>query len=311
MTFKNPFILLFTAPRNWLVLAAALNVHGELWAVTYDDIAPILTKHCVICHNGPAAPSGLQLNTLENIQKGSQSGAVAISGNASGSELVRRIRGESQPRMPLTGPPFLADDDINRIASWIDAGMPAGTIAASTTPAPPPRIKGPDDELLYSDVAPIFLQRCVKCHRHNAPEGPAPEGLSLQTYADVIRGGDRLVIVPGQVRASELVRRIHGIAQPRMPFDGPPWLSEDEIRLISQWIDQGARDNDGQAAPPPIGQPVRLHGRLTGQWSLDGLPLVVDGGTRIKKSPRPGSYVEVRGYIGNDGLVHATRIRQR
>ena len=37
-------------------------------------------------------------------------------------------------------------------------------------------------------------------------------------------------MVPGKPEASELVRRIRGQAHPRMPFDGPPYLSDDEIR---------------------------------------------------------------------------------
>ena len=298
--------------RATLLLMSMLSA-APLAAATYDEVADILAAKCIVCHQGPAAPKGLQLNSLDNIRKGSAGSPVAIPGNAADSELVRRIRGESLPRMPLTGPPFLSDDEINTISAWIDAGMPAGS-SASTTPAnsqAATRQRQPGEPVVYSDVAPIFLQRCVKCHRRNAPDGGPPEGLSLQTYKETLRGGDRVVLVPGIVEASELARRIHGIARPRMPFDGPPWLSEDEITLISQWIEQGARDNDGRQAPMPVGQPVRLHGRLTGRWSLDGLPLIVDSGTRIKKSPRPGDYVRVRGYVERDGRIYAERIRSR
>jgi hypothetical protein len=251
------------------------------------------------------------LTSHENILKGSQTGPVVVAGNANGSELVRRIRGESQPRMPLTGPPFLSDDETRLIAEWIDSGAqdsPADAPVAQSMPQP--RKLGPNDKLVYSDVAPIFLQRCIKCHRSDAPNGP-PEGLSLKSYDDMIRGGERVVIVPGYPQVSEIVRRIRGIARPRMPFDGPPWLSEEEIARITQWIEQGARDDEGNVARPPVGREVRLYGRLTGQWSVEGLPLIVDGGTRLKKAPRPGGYVEVRGFVGNDGRVHATRIRSR
>lgn len=36
------------------------------------------------------------------------------------------------------------------------------------------------------------------------------------------------------------MRRIRGSARPRMPLDGPPYLSEAEVALISRWIDAGA-----------------------------------------------------------------------
>ncbi|RMF58205.1 MAG: hypothetical protein D6748_09440, partial [Calditrichaeota bacterium] len=111
--------------------------------------------------------------------------------------------------------------------------------------------------------------------------------------------------------ASELVRRIKGLAHPRMPFDGPPYLSDSEIRLIEKWVQQGARDSSGTPAPLPVNARIRLHGTLSGKWILDGLPLKVNSSTRLKKSPQPGDYVRVRGIILPDGSIQAVRIRRR
>ena len=210
--------------------------------------------------------------------------------------------------MPLSGPPYLSDQQIQSIVRWIDGGMPQGQTQA--TAQKPAKTYQPGDPVNYSDVAPIFAQRCVKCHRANAPGGP-PEGLSLMDYDSILRGGDRVVIIPGVPGASELVRRIAGMARPRMPFDGPPWLTDAEIRMISDWIQQGAKSADGKPAAPPVGARVRLHGRLTARWALDGVPLVVDGNTRIKKAPSIGDYVRIRGFVGRDGRIHVTRIRSR
>jgi len=96
-----------------------------------------------------------------------------------------------------------------------------------------------------------------------------------------------------------------------MPFDGPPYLSEDEIHLIEDWITQGARNAEGTPAHVPRGARVRLHGKLTDFWKLDALPLEVSRRTRIDKKPRPGDYVEVRGRLEADGRVLAERIRRR
>ncbi len=38
-----------------------------------------------------------------------------------------------------------------------------------------------------------------------------------------------------------------------MPFDGPPYLDKDEIRLIEDWIAQGARNANGVKSPIPAG----------------------------------------------------------
>ena len=57
------------------------------------------------------------------------------------------------------------------------------------------------------------------------------------------------VVKAGDPNASELVRRIRGQARPRMPLDGPPYLSIDEIRLIEDWIAQGARASTSRRRP--------------------------------------------------------------
>jgi hypothetical protein len=61
----------------------------------------------------------------------------------------------------------------------------------------------------------------------------------------------------------------------------------------------------------PVGRRVRLRGRLSGIWSLDGLPLGVRAETELKKKPSIGDYVEVRGRVTGKGAVEAERIRVR
>jgi hypothetical protein len=141
--------------------------------------------------------------------------------------------------------------------------------------------------------------------------GPAPEGYRLTSYAAVLSSDDRVRVVPGNPAASELVRRIRGQARPRMPMDGPPYLSAEETDLIVAWIKQGARNADGRPAAIPAHARVRLHGSLSRRWALDGLQLITSGSTRIDKSPRTGDYVEVRGRLTPDGAVVAERIRRR
>lgn len=279
------------------------------------EVAAIITDRCVICHNGEGAPLGLRLDTLDGLRAGSTKGPVAIPGDADASELVKRIRGESLPRMPLTGPPYLADGQIARIARWIDDGMPASGPAGGGSPQPgptgPPALPASGEPVTFAHVEPILLQRCVKCHTDEGLRGPPPEGLRLKTYDLVLRGGDRVVVIPGQPGVSELVRRITGKAQPRMPFDGPPYLSDEQSRVITEWVAQGARDAGGNAAPIPVGARVRLHGTLTGRWELDGQPLRVGPGARIKDRVAVGEHVRVRGTVGPAGEIAVERIQRR
>lgn len=282
-------------------------------APNYADVAPIFANNCIGCHGGADAVLGLRLDSLDGIRRGSENGPVALPGKPGQSELVRRIKGLSEPRMPLTGPPFLEDGLIARIEAWVAAGMPEGV---STTPRaeamPVRRLPMPGEPVAWSDVAPILLKRCVKCHTDNGlmPGGP-PEGLRLKTLELVLAGGERVVVIPGNPGASELVRRIRGQSRPRMPLDGPPFLTDEEIRVIVDWIDRGAANDSGNTAPVPVGAKVRFEGVLTGRWAVDGTPVTVTTGARIDKNPRVGDHVEVRGTVAPDGSIFVERIRRR
>lgn len=280
---------------------------------TYADIAPILAENCVGCHGGPDAVLGLRLDSLDGLRRGSRNGPVAVPGQPGGSELVRRIRGISEPRMPLTGPPFLDDGQITLIEAWVAAGMPEGQAAAPQADATPPRhVPMPGEPVMWGDIAPILLKHCVKCHTDNGLiAGGPPEGLRLKSLDSVLAGGERIVVVPRNPGVSELVRRVRGLSQPRMPLDGPPYLSGEEIRLIMDWVAWGALNDAGNTAPIPVGAAVRFEGLLTARWEVDGAPVTVTSGTRIDKNPQVGDYVEVRGRVTPDGSLSVERIRRR
>jgi len=293
-----------------LLLAGAYAAPGG--AVTYADLAPILAERCTMCHSGEAAPLGLKLDSLDGLLQGSVKGPVVKPGDPGGSELVRRLKGESQPRMPMTGPPFLADSQVAMFEAWVADGLPRGDSAGTqkAAQAAPPR-PAPGEAVTWAHVAPIFATRCAKCHTEQGLMGPAPEGYRLTAYETAIATLDRARVVPGLPAASELVRRIRGQARPRMPFDGPPYLDSNEISLIEDWIAAGARSAEGEPAVLPQGAKLRLHGTLEARWRLDGLPLAVGSATRIDKSPSPGDYVEVRGRLGPGPSVLVERLRRR
>ena len=71
--------------------------------------------NCVLCHSGGTGAAGVNLDSYANIKRGSVNGPVVVPRQPGASELVRRLRGESQPRMPLTGPPYLDDATLARI----------------------------------------------------------------------------------------------------------------------------------------------------------------------------------------------------
>jgi hypothetical protein len=88
----------------------------------WEDVSPIFTKYCINCHSSYGAALGLRLDSYNAALAGSVRGAVLLPGNPANSEVVRRLRGESVPRMPFLGYP-LKQDEIELIERWIDGGL--------------------------------------------------------------------------------------------------------------------------------------------------------------------------------------------
>lgn len=300
-----------------LVLSTLLVIPGWLSpgfaaSVDYPAVAAIFQARCVMCHSGTNPPLGLRLDSLDGLLKGSLNGPVVIAGNSDDSELILRVKGTRQPRMPLTGPPFLDAGEIALLERWVAGGMVPGS-----APAPEPadqQAARPDsiDRLDFTTVEPIFNNRCRKCHAPTGIMGPAPEGYLLTSYAAAMASSERVRIVPRHPEASELLRRVKGQSLPRMPFDGPPYLGELEVGRLTDWIRQGALNSDQTPASYPLGARIRLQGRLQADWHLeDSLQLRLDSGSRIDKSPRLGDRVEVRGRLASDGVILVERLRPR
>ena len=252
------------------------------------------------------------LDSFEAVLKGGSRGAVVKKADVAGSELIRRIKGISQPRMPMTGPPYLSDSEIAVFERWVEGGLQQGEPVAAA-PEGQKSLQRPaaGQPVTYQHVAPIFAKRCAKCHSDNGQMGRAPEGYRLTSHTVTLSAGDRVRVIPGNPAASELVRRIRGQSRPQMPFDGPPYLDTDKIRLIEDWIAQGARNSDGKKSKVPVGAKIRLHGRLESGNKLDGIQLIISSGTRIDKNPRPGDYVQVRGRVDKSGDIQVDRLRRR
>lgn len=90
---------------------------------TFTEVAAIMEKyHCTVCHAGAAPRDGLRLDSYDNVMKGSKGGPVVVPGKPEKSELVLRVNGRKEPRMPMAGPPWLSNDEIKTIESWIAAG---------------------------------------------------------------------------------------------------------------------------------------------------------------------------------------------
>lgn len=295
------FALALCAP--FLAAPAAASDWAEVFA--------IFEARCVKCHEGDYAPMGLSLTGHAEVMSGAWTGPVVLPDSPEASPLYGRITGALQPRMPLDGPPFLDDGEIATVRAWIEAGAPGPAADAPVPVAAPPPDPYADGIITFPEVERIFLQNCIECHSDNSKESGPPEGLRLGSYAEILAGGDRLAVIPGNPQASEIIRRVEGLADPRMPYDGPPWLTPAQITLLRDWIAGGAMDAEGNPAPVPAGAEVRYRGTMTGPNEIDGIAFTITGSTRIDDRPGVGQRAEVRGVVAADGSIVATRWRDR
>ena len=115
--------------RMWMGIAFLASGQICLAAdVNYQrDVLPILSNHCFQCH-GPDAntrESGLRLDTAAGATAQAESGTTAIVvGNASGSELIRRVTtADADLHMPpQDGPAALTEQQVQTLREWIDGG---------------------------------------------------------------------------------------------------------------------------------------------------------------------------------------------
>lgn len=99
------------------------------------------------------------------------------------------------------------------------------------------------------DIRPIFNRKCLACHGGVKQSG----GFSLLFEEDAFAATEsgKPAIIPGRAGQSELMRRIlHHDPEIRMPYEAEP-LQEQEIALIRQWINQGAKWEKHWAYVPP------------------------------------------------------------
>lgn len=104
--------------------------------------------------------------------------------------------------------------------------------------------KSPKGEASFArDINPIIAWRCISCHTPEG-EGTAKSGLNLTSYEGLMAGTKQggALIEPGSSASSTLMVMITRKDHLRMPYGAAP-LSDDELRVIRAWIDQGAKNN--------------------------------------------------------------------
>ena len=106
-----------------------------------------------------------------------------------------------------------------------------------------------------AEIRPILNKKCITCHGGVKRSGEF--SLLFRTEALGVNESGKRAIVPGNVAESEMIHRIkHADPEVRMPPEGDP-LSKEEINLLTQWIEEGAKWEDHWAyiKPEPVPPP--------------------------------------------------------
>ncbi|GAA4469621.1 hypothetical protein GCM10023189_56910 [Nibrella saemangeumensis] len=135
-----------------------------------------------------------------------------------------------------------------------------------------------------ADVKPILNKKCMACHGGVKKAG----GFSLLFREEALgkTKSGKPAILPGDAEHSEIIRRItHKDPDQRMPKKGDP-LTDEEIRILTDWVEQGAEWGTHWAYKPvekpevPMGSwwarlKTTLAGGSTTNWAVNDIDYFV------------------------------------
>ncbi|MEM9588116.1 MAG: c-type cytochrome domain-containing protein [Planctomycetota bacterium] len=233
------------------------NAPGSGQVSFLNQVAPILQKRCGNCHIR-SVRGNFSLASYSSLMKGTPAGVVLFAGDVVGSRLIETIETGDMPR----GGGSVSPAELDLLKRWIKEGakfdgqsvdQPIAAAATSSTPTPETAMASGKETVSFArQIAPLLVDACKGCH---IDAMRTQGGLSMDTFARLLRGGDNgPIVVPGKADESLLVQKLEGTADgQRMPLGGRPPFSDEAIQLVSTWINEGATlDGDSDRQPLPV-----------------------------------------------------------
>ena len=204
-------------PRRLLALLALPSAGAGAEPSFYEArVAPIFEQHCVACHGPDKQKAKLQMDSFEQLKRGSESGEIVIAGDAKGSELFYRITlpETHEDVMPSDGKPLLSAAEIKVIELWITGGASPVAAVSAFPDAPALKLARLPVVPLTADWRPLFTQ--IRALERElglklAPRSLVPtDGLVLRTASAPTRCDDaalaKLEPVSAYIVEAELAR---------------------------------------------------------------------------------------------------------
>ncbi|MFN0077101.1 MAG: DUF1553 domain-containing protein [Prosthecobacter sp.] len=107
-----------------LATTSTFAVESDASKLFHEQVAPILVKNCIECHNDVTTKGSLNMETLAEVLKGGEDGPAIVPGKAQESPLYLMIVPESpgdKPEMPKKKA-ALTSAETDLIKRWIDMG---------------------------------------------------------------------------------------------------------------------------------------------------------------------------------------------
>ncbi|PIB37984.1 PSD1 and planctomycete cytochrome C domain-containing protein [Maribacter sp. 4G9] len=160
------------------------------------QIKPIINTKCITCHGGVKKSGGFSLLFEDEAFAATESGRPAIiPGDASGSELIKRLKEEDpELRMPYEKP-SLTDEEIELLSKWIDQGAKWGEHWAYSLPKEVSvpaiaqkagMVDGGGTDFLQNDIDNFILARLE--NEGASPNAPAEKNVLIRRLAFDITG---------------------------------------------------------------------------------------------------------------------------
>lgn len=137
------------------------------------------------------------------------------------------------------------------VVAAVSIFLTINTLLGQDAPVRKPTKKSSETVSFKKNIFPIIEKQCLPCH---AEENFNPSELSLDSYELMKQGGKHGdLFVPSKSKESLIVKKLS--TEPpfgdRMPLNTKKkisegkakWLTEEEIKTIARWIDQGAKNN--------------------------------------------------------------------
>ena len=203
------------------------------------DVAHLLGAYCTGCHGSPPANGApVVLSSLDALRAASPDHPTQTEGERASFRMSPASSAQPMPPSPYAAVPTAERDAF---ASWIAAGMPAGSCTAPTDGGLPPVTDGgvdagPSDGGVAGDlpcgIADTLAIYCTACHG-SPPSNGAP--FSLNSLA-ALRAMSPTY--PGQTRAQRSLVRMQSTTQPMPPAPYAP-VPSPKVNEFSGWVSSG------------------------------------------------------------------------